>query len=850
MRSLYTSRRLAALCVLVTLLMAVGAAAPLADAETVVSLTFDDGLSSIPQAGSILAAHGIKATFYVITGEVGNSGFATWPDIATLADEGHEIGAHTISHSDLPSLTASEQEEQICGSRKQLEEHGYQPRSFAYPYGAFNLESVRLAQACEFGSARLFGTYQGGSGPDGGISVYPEPYSIPNPYELSTQASPERRVELQDLKNDFLWGEGGWVIIALHGVCPSVLNPHESECDGLYGPTSASVLDQYATWINEQPDAVVRTISQVVEDPVLPTTTIACDGESCAGARPGPVEVSLGVTDQNLTVSETRYTTNGSEPTTSSPTYTEPFEVSNTTIVRYRSWDIRGRAEATKSQEIEIDAPPVTKVEAEPSALSSEPNATFTFSADKASTFECSLDNATFGPCSSPYHTNDLAQGSHTFTVRAMDSAGTREAGPSTYAWTVDTVPPVTVIETGPTAVTHSTNASIAFSAGESARFECSLDESDFKACASPYETSDLSDGSHTLAVRATDAAGNTEPRSQLRAWTVDTTPPVAKIESGPRSLTKRADASISFSADEPATFECELDGSEFKACSGRFAVSGLDDGEHTFAVRATDVAGNKGVASLDYSWKVDTTPPTTTIESLPLDETDSDDVSVAFSAREPVAFECSLDYGPYWPCASPYTAKGLGIGFHTVRVLATDPAGNVELVPASYTWTAVSPPIPPPSMRVESKEAAPPGGSAETAPPAATPKTTVGSPRVMVASRVGVGVIRRGLPLRLYCPGSCAARIVVSVVGRGSGRASSSSTRLRVLAISNLSMSKPQTVTFLLRLAPGPARGRSKPRLRDVRLDVVAAVTLAEGGGREARAFASMSGRLRSVLQ
>ena len=47
-----------------------------------------------------------------------------------------------------------------------------------------------------------------------------------------------------------------------------------------------------------------------------------------------------------------RYTTDGSDPTVGSPTYSAPFTVSATRTVKYRAWDNAGNVEATKSQSI------------------------------------------------------------------------------------------------------------------------------------------------------------------------------------------------------------------------------------------------------------------------------------------------------------------------------------------------------------------------------------------------------------------------------------------------------------------------------------------------------------------
>ena len=68
--------------------------------------------------------------------------------------------------------------------------------------------------------------------------------------------------------------------------------------------------------------------------------------------------MSLSATDDDSGVAATRYTIDGSDPTTTSPLYTAPFTVTQTTTVKYRSWDQNGNIEDTHAQTITITPPP------------------------------------------------------------------------------------------------------------------------------------------------------------------------------------------------------------------------------------------------------------------------------------------------------------------------------------------------------------------------------------------------------------------------------------------------------------------------------------------------------------
>jgi Bacterial Ig-like domain len=298
--------------------------------------------------------------------------------------------------------------------------------------------------------------------------------------------------------------------------------------------------------------------------------------------------------------------------------------------------------------------------------------------------FQCRLDAGDYGDCESPQGYELLADGSHTFQVRAADRAGNVGA-PASYSWTVDTVAPSASIDSGPPDPSSSSAASFTLSADEAAGLECKLDLGEWAACASPHNLSGLADGRHTLQVRATDAAGNLGAAASY-SWTVDTVAPVTTIDKRPSDPTNSTSASFEFFASESAGLECKLDAGAWLACTSPQGYGPLGDGVHTFQVRATDTAGNLG-APASYSWTVDTVAPTATIGSRPSDPSKSASASFTLSADEPAGLECKLDLGEWAACASPHNLSGLADGRHTLQVRATDAAGNLGAA-ASYSWT------------------------------------------------------------------------------------------------------------------------------------------------------------------
>jgi hypothetical protein len=140
--------------------------------------------------------------------------------------------------------------------------------------------------------------------------------------------------------------------------------------------------------------------------------------------------------------------------------------------------------------------------------------------------------------------------------------------------------------------------------------FACRIDGGAYSPCTPPRTLQGLALGAHDFAVRARDRAGNTGAPATAR-WTVvpppDTTAPTTTIVS---ATTAGADASFQFTASESgSTFGCSLDGGAFATCSSPHPYSGLAVGAHTFAVRATDAAGNTGAAAT-HAWTVAPPPP------------------------------------------------------------------------------------------------------------------------------------------------------------------------------------------------------------------------------------------------
>ncbi|HEU5011794.1 MAG TPA: Ig-like domain-containing protein, partial [Roseiflexaceae bacterium] len=357
---------------------------------------------------------------------------------------------------------------------------------------------------------------------------------------------------------------------------------------------------------------------------------------------------------------------------------------------------------------------PTSSFTSTPANPTNSTNAAFAFTGNDGSgsgikRLECSLDGAAFATCTSPQNLTALAEGSHTFAVRAVDNAGNTQATPTSFAWVIDLTAPDTTITANPSALSNNTTASFTFSgtdptsngvASGVASFECQLDGSVFTTCTSPRNYTGLSDGAHTFAVRAIDAAGNVDGTPASYTWAVDSVVPAAPVVTTPAngSVTNNPQPPVTGTAEPNSTVTIFIDGAAVGTttadASGNWAFTPgtpLAQGAHTVKARATDAAGNTSVDSNTNTFTVDTVEPDTTFTSTPPSATNNTSANFQFTGNGTGSaidhFECSLDGATFATCANPQNLTGLAEGSHTFRVRAVDSAGNTETTPASYTW-------------------------------------------------------------------------------------------------------------------------------------------------------------------
>ena len=167
----------------------------------------------------------------------------------------------------------------------------------------------------------------------------------------------------------------------------------------------------------------------------------------------------------------------------------------------------------TRTVTVDTVAPDVQIVDG-PTGTTADTTPTFAFAAVEAVGFECRVDAGAFGSCSGPgnsHTTGALPVGSHSFEVRAIDTAGNSATAGRAFAVGPNVKPDTKAPETAIAKVkVKGDHVKVKFTANEAgSTFTCKLDRKTERPCTSPATFRKLDAGRHKLRITATDAAGN-----------------------------------------------------------------------------------------------------------------------------------------------------------------------------------------------------------------------------------------------------------------------------------------------------------------------------------------------------
>jgi|GEM_PF-1971448 len=205
------------------------------DKRAAVSLTFDDGtLDQYEVAAPLLGKAGIRATFFIITGPRGSGvwmdgahprALFSWSDALEIAKQGHEIGSHGISHSDLRRLWWKRDRKRIEGELEdsKTEILRYIPKKYL-PGGAdlsFSWPYWRTTPGLEQLAGEYYVAGRSGEGvlP---LEVVRKPYAIHSKRVMSHDSIESWSRHVQKVRQS-----KGWLLLTLHGIDNGNLKNHD-----------------------------------------------------------------------------------------------------------------------------------------------------------------------------------------------------------------------------------------------------------------------------------------------------------------------------------------------------------------------------------------------------------------------------------------------------------------------------------------------------------------------------------------------------------------------------------------------------------------------------------------------
>lgn len=124
--------------------------------EKPIIISFDDGYRDFyTDVFPILEKNNVKAVAYIVPGFLDHLNYMYWNQVKEISRSNLvEIGAHSMHHPSLDRLTGQTATDEINQSKLVLElSLGRQITTFAYPYGHFTEQTIKLVKSAGFTSA-------------------------------------------------------------------------------------------------------------------------------------------------------------------------------------------------------------------------------------------------------------------------------------------------------------------------------------------------------------------------------------------------------------------------------------------------------------------------------------------------------------------------------------------------------------------------------------------------------------------------------------------------------------------------------------------------------------------------
>ncbi|HLB19622.1 MAG TPA: hypothetical protein VK613_10880 [Gaiellaceae bacterium] len=346
--------------------------------------------------------------------------------------------------------------------------------------------------------------------------------------------------------------------------------------------------------------------------------------------------------------------------------------------------------------------PPDTSITANPSNPSGSSSATFSFTGSDDTTppgsltFECKLDAGSYALCTSPVTNPSLADGSHTFLVRASDAANNTDLSPASFTWVIDTVKPVITAT--------ATNAdSSAYAAGTWTNQAVTVSFSCSDGSGSGIATDNTASDGGTLSTETStgsfsapgsdcvDKAGNAASPATVSNINIDLTPPVitgSRLPLANANGWNNSSVTVSFTCTDPNGLAPS--GIDVNTVVGA-TLSGEGAGQSvTNTGSCVDKAGNAAASATVSNINIDLSAPglsfsspadgfSTIASTITASGTFSDNLSGVYNPNLTVNGVAATLGGSATSGNFSRSSVPLNCGNNTITASATDQAGNTQ---------------------------------------------------------------------------------------------------------------------------------------------------------------------------
>lgn len=206
------------------------------------SYTFDDNTSNqIPVAIPLLDNYGYKSTIFAVTQSMNPN----WNNIKTVANNGHEIASHTVTHADLSNSTPQNQDNELKNSQSTINTQVTNQKCVTVAYPNCNIGDVATIQKYYIAGRTCSNQI---------ISNNPSDF-----YRLSSIICGSTGVNTANDMNtraNSAKSSNGWAVYLIHGI----------DNDGGYSPLASSALSSHLSYVNtNKADYWVGTFGGVVK---------------------------------------------------------------------------------------------------------------------------------------------------------------------------------------------------------------------------------------------------------------------------------------------------------------------------------------------------------------------------------------------------------------------------------------------------------------------------------------------------------------------------------------------------------------------------------------------------------